>query len=114
MLTKNEMQVIQDLKLRGYTKSEIPQYFIAQGRKPPSAPTIRKYYDMDVLPDEPSINLQKDKVFDHDPFRPVIIEVLRNNAGNKHLCISSIYDVLDVRCTKDADVLAFLDKSEGR
>ena len=103
MLTKNEMQEIQDLKLRGYTKSEIPQYYIAQGRKPPSAPTIRKYYDMDVLPDKPGINLQKDKVFDHDPFRPVIIEVLRNNAGNKHLCISSIYDVLEERFIENGD-----------
>lgn len=80
MLTKNEMQEIQDLKLRGYTKSEIPQYYIAQGRKPPSPPTIRKYYDMDVLTDKPGIDLQKDKVFDYEPFRPVIIEVLRNNA----------------------------------
>jgi hypothetical protein len=103
MLTTSQMQEIQDLKLRGYTKSEIPAYYIAQGRKPPSAPTIRKYYDMDVLPDKPGINLQKDKVFDHEPFRPVIIEVLRNNAGNKHLCISSIYDVLEERFIENGD-----------
>ena len=65
MLTISKMQEIQDLKLRGLTKSEIKDYYIAQGRKPPSVPTIRKYYDMDVLPDKPGANLQKDKVFDH-------------------------------------------------
>jgi hypothetical protein len=40
MLTKVMMQEIQDLKLRGYTKSQIPGYYEAQGIKPPSAPTI--------------------------------------------------------------------------
>ena len=103
MLTTVQMQEIQDLKLQGYTKSEIPAYYEAQGKKPPSMPTIRKYYDMDVLPEKPGINLQKDKVFDHDPFRPVIIEVLRNNAGNKHLCISSVYDVLEERFIENGD-----------
>ena len=59
MLTTAQMQEIQDLKLRGYTKSEIPAYYTARGKKPPSMPTIRKYYDMDVLPDEPGAALQK-------------------------------------------------------
>lgn len=103
MLTISEMQEIQDLKLRGLTKSEIKDYYIAQGRKPPSVPTIRKYYDMDVLPDKPGANLQKDKVFDHEPFRTVITEVLRNNSGNRHLCISSIYDVLEERFIENGD-----------
>lgn len=40
MLTKVMMQEIQDLKLRGYTKSQIPGYYEAQGIKPPSAPTM--------------------------------------------------------------------------
>ena len=103
MLTTAQMQEIQDLKLRGYTKSEIPAYYTAQGKKPPSMPTIRKYYDMDVLPDEPGAALQKDKVFDHEPFRSVIIEVMRNNADNKHLCISSVYDVLEERFIENGD-----------
>ena len=50
MLTKTKMQEIQDLKLQGYTKADIIRYYEAQGRKPPSRPTISKYYDMDVLP----------------------------------------------------------------
>ena len=43
MLDKTQMQEIQDLKLRGYTKSEIRTYYEQQGRKPPSRPTISKY-----------------------------------------------------------------------
>ena len=53
MLTKTKMQEIQDLKLQGYTKADIIRYYEAQGRKPPSRPTISKYYDMDVIPDDP-------------------------------------------------------------
>lgn len=68
MLDKKQMQEIQDLKLRGYTKTEIQNYYIAQGLKPPSRPTISKYYDMDVVPEDPGIKLAKDKAFDVSPF----------------------------------------------
>ena len=40
MLTKTKMQEIQDLKLQGYTKADIIRYYEAQGRKPPSRPTL--------------------------------------------------------------------------
>ena len=40
MLTKTKMQEIHDLKLQGYTKADIIRYYEAQGRKPPSRPTI--------------------------------------------------------------------------
>ena len=53
MLTKQQMQEIQDLKLRGYTKTDIVTYFREQGLKPPSRPTINKYYDMDFMPEQP-------------------------------------------------------------
>ena len=36
MLDKKQMQEIQDLKLRGYTKSEILAYYKEQGVKPPN------------------------------------------------------------------------------
>ena len=49
MLKKNAMQEIQDLKLRGYTQTEILQYFIDQGLTPPTRQTIAKYYKMDGL-----------------------------------------------------------------
>ena len=35
MLKKNTMQEIQDLKLRGYTQTEIHDYFVDQGVKYP-------------------------------------------------------------------------------
>lgn len=40
MLAKSKMQEIQDLKLRGYTQAEIIDYYVDQGLKPPSRPTI--------------------------------------------------------------------------
>ena len=36
MLTKTQMQQIQDLKLMGYTKTDIIRYYEARGEKPPS------------------------------------------------------------------------------
>ncbi len=93
MLKMNQMQEIQDFKLRGYSISEIVQFYETQGGKPPSLPTIRKYYNMDVIPKDPGINLVKDKAYDQEPFRSSIIEIARN-LGNKDYCVSSIHDVL--------------------
>ncbi|MDD2555541.1 MAG: hypothetical protein PHX16_01440 [Syntrophaceticus sp.] len=73
MLKVKQMQETQDLKLRGYSKSEIVTYYESQGKKPPSRPTINKYYNMDSVPENPNQNLIKDKVFDHEPFRSAII-----------------------------------------
>lgn len=93
MLSKKQMQEIQDLKLRGYTKSEIVTYYQEQGIKPPTRPTINKYYDMNVVPDNPGARLAKDKAFDQEPFRSTIITVIETQA-NQNCCISSVFDVL--------------------
>ena len=69
MLAKSKMQEIQDLKLRGYTQAEIIDYYVDQGLKPPSRPTISKYFNMDVIPDNPGEKLAKDKAFDVEPFK---------------------------------------------
>ena len=103
MLDKTQMQEIQDLKLRGYTKSEILKYYREQGRKPPSRPTISKYYDMDVVPDDPGANLSKDKAFDVSPFREDIIAILEANS-RKDYCISSVYDVLEEKFIENGDL----------
>ena len=95
MLTKTMMQKIQDLKLQGYAEREIAEQLARAGEKVPSKPTIRKYYRMDVVPDNPGEHLVKDKAFDAEPFRSAIIEVLRNNENNASLCVSSVYDVLE-------------------
>ena len=94
MLAKNQMQEIQDLKLRGYTQTEIIEYYKSQGLKPPSRPTIAKYYNLDVVPDNPGEKLAKDKAFDVEPFKSTIIATLEVNSG-KDFCISSVYDLLE-------------------
>ena len=93
MLAKTQMQEIQDLKLRGYTKSEIAAYYKDQGLKVPSRPTISKYYDMDVVPDNPGEKLAKEKAFGASPFKEAIIAILESNS-QKDFCMSSVYDVL--------------------
>jgi hypothetical protein len=91
MLIKPMIQEIQELKLQGYSIHEITKYYEEQGIKPPSAPTLRKYYDMDGVPNDPNENLKKDKVFDHEQTRDAIIEIVTNNP---RCYASSVYDVL--------------------
>lgn len=93
MLKERQMQEIQDLKLHGYSINEIVKYYEGQGQKPPSLPTIRKYYQMDATPEAPNQNLIKDKAFDHEPYRSAVIEIVRNNNRGDY-CVSSVYDVL--------------------
>ena len=102
MLTKTKMQEIQDLKLQGYTKADIIRYYEAQGRKPPSRPTISKYYDMDVIPDDSGAKFAKPKTFDAEPFRSTIIRILEANSG-KSFCMSSVYDVLEEKFIENGD-----------
>ncbi len=102
MLDKKQMQEIQDLKLQGYTKAEIKTYYEERGLKPPSRPTISKYYDMDVVPDDPGVKLSKDKAFDVSPFRETIIAILEDNSRSDY-CISSVYDVLEEKYIENGD-----------
>ena len=94
MLTRAMMQEIQDLKLQGLTKAEITAHYEEQGKKPPSRPTIAKYYAMDILPDKPGERLEKEKAFDREPFRSTIIRILESNEKSDY-CMSSVYDVLE-------------------
>ena len=102
MLEKSQMQEIQDLKLRGYTKAEILTYYKEQGVKPPSRPTISKYYDMDVVPDDPGEKLSKEKAFDVPTFREAIIAIREDNSRGD-FCISSVYDVLEEKFIENGD-----------
>ena len=103
MLDKTQMQEIQDLKLRGYTKAEILTYYRDQGLKPPSRPTISRYYDMDVVPEDPGAQLSKEKAFDVSPFREAIIAILQDN-NRRDFCISSVYDVLEEKFIESSDL----------
>jgi len=102
MLTKEKMQEIQDLKLRGYSKSEIIKYFVEQGEKPPTRPTLDKYYNMDAVPDTPGAKLAKAKAFDQEPFKGAVIKILEANS-HKEFCVSSLYDVLMEKFIENGD-----------
>ena len=106
MLNTHMMQEIIDLKLQGYTPAGIRDHYEERGIKPPSMPTIRKYFDMDVLPDNPGEKLEKPKVFDEEPFRSAIIKVLENNKDNASLYISSVYDFLEEKFIENGDLEA--------
>jgi hypothetical protein len=85
------IQEIIDMKLKGYSVNEIIEYYERQPGKTPSRPTIRKYYNMDAVPDNLGTSLAKDKVFDTEPWKSAIIAILTNNPK----CYSSsVYDVL--------------------
>ena len=102
MLTKEKMQEIQDLKLRGFSKTEIIKYYEDQGEKPPTKPTLNKYYNMDIVPENPGVKLAKAKAFDLEPFKSAVIAILENNS-NKTLCMSSVYDVLMEKFIENGD-----------
>jgi len=87
------MEEILSLKENGYSLQEVIAYFEGNGHKAPSKPTLRKYFKMDAIPGDPFAQYAKDKVFDHAPFREVIIEILRNCKTT--YCVSSVYDVLE-------------------
>jgi len=86
------MEEIISLRDSGYSIGEVIRHFESSGKKPPSRPTLRKYYQMAAMPEDPSAKLVKDKAFDNPPFREVIIEVIRN--CREKYCVSSVYDVL--------------------
>ena len=91
MLKKPMVQEIIDMKMKGYSIGEIIEYYESKPGKPPSRPTIRKYYEMDVMPTDHGVSLVKDKVFDEEPWKSAIIAILKYNPG---CYISSAYDVL--------------------
>jgi hypothetical protein len=101
MLEKVMMQEIIDMKEQGYSIREIMEYYKGLNGKAPSLPTIRKYYAMDVLQENPREKLAKDKVFDVAPWKEAILEILENNPSGCHR--SSIYDVLAEHFIENGD-----------
>ncbi|MFA7019289.1 MAG: hypothetical protein WC239_09930 [Sphaerochaetaceae bacterium] len=85
-------QKIQELKEMGLTKTEIIRQFSEDKEPPPSWPTVAKYYDMDDSESSSDSPFEKERVFDTELYRTVILEILHRN--NRKLRISSIYDVL--------------------
>ena len=92
MLRETMIQEIIDMKLKGYSINEIIEHYEGKSGKPPSRPTIRKYYNMDAVPEDLGVNLVKEKAFDDEPWKDAIIAILKNNPGKCYS--SSVYDVL--------------------
>jgi hypothetical protein len=88
-------QTIFEQRDQGLTKTEIINYFRQRGEKPPSWPTLIKYYNQQ---EEESIEevspFAKVMVFDQEPFKSKIVEILQQNCAKKNLKCSSVYDVL--------------------
>ena len=99
MLGETMIQEIIDLKMKGYSINGIIEYYENRPGKAPSRPTIRKYYNMDAVPDDLGASLTKDKVFDVEPWKSAIIAILKNNPGKCYS--SSVYDVLIERFVED-------------
>jgi hypothetical protein len=86
------VEEIISLRESGYSIGEVVRHFESNGQKPPSKPTLRKYFQLPGVTVDHGAKLEKEKAFDQPPFRDVIIEVIRN-CKSKY-CISSVYDVL--------------------
>lgn len=99
MINPMIMEEILALKEGGYSIQEVIAHFESKGQKAPSKPTLRKYFQMESVPDNPFAQYAKNKVFDHTPFREVIIEILRN--CKDVYCVSSVYDVLAEKFVED-------------
>ena len=69
MLRRTMMQEIIDMKIRGYSINEIINLYESKPGKAPSRPTIRKYYNMDAIPEDIGANLSKEKAFDSEPWK---------------------------------------------
>ena len=95
MLRREMMQEIIDMKAKGYSINEIIAHYEEKPGNAPSRPTIRKYYNMDVVPEDVGSAVSKDKVFEEEPWKSNIIAILKKNP--KKCYSSSVYDVLTER-----------------
>lgn len=109
MLRKPMVQEIIDMKLIGFSMNEIIDYYEQKQGKTPSRPTIRKYYNMDVMPDDYGAALSKNKVFDAEPWKSYILSILKHNPKNCYS--SSVYDVMMERFIEN-DIYESLPGSE--
>lgn len=77
MLKKMIVQETRDLKQGDYSLNEVRDHLKARmGKKAPSPPTIRKYYNMGGVPEDMHAKCAKPHAFDAEPFRSDILEIL--------------------------------------
>lgn len=86
-----------ELKKQGIAQSDIAVVLTNMNIKPPSAPTIRKYYNMDDAPSAAQLTsaFEKPKAFEDPQCKEIILTTLAVNKDNVKFTISSLYDLLE-------------------
>jgi hypothetical protein len=95
MLKEMMIQEILDLKALGLSSEEVTaRLATGSSKKAPCLKTVRKYYNLDSVPQNYGCSQKKEMAFDSEPFKSAIIEIMQRNPD---CYISSVYDVLEER-----------------
>ena len=71
-------QTIFEQRDQGLTKTEIINYYLERGEKPPSWPTLIKYYNQQEAESSEEVSpFAKEMAFGQEPFKSKIIEILQ-------------------------------------
>ena len=100
MIKQDMIREVQELKLAGFTPAEAYAELKKRHTKAPTIKTVRKYYKMDCMPEDPHAKLRKQMAFDCEPFRSAIIEIVNLNP---ECYMSSVYDVLVEKFVENGD-----------
>ena len=86
-----------ELKKQGIAQSDIAVVLTNMNIKPPSAPTIRKYYNMDDAPSAAQLTsaFEKPKAFEDPQCKEIILTTLALKKANVKLTIRSLYEQLE-------------------
>ena len=92
--TTEKMHLIYELKQMGIPQSDVRKAFENRGIKPPSLPTVRKYYNMDqsVSTEHMASVYAKEKAFDEPHCKALILKTFQTNGPS--ITVSSLYDLL--------------------
>lgn len=101
MIKDSMIEEIQELKLAGYTVGEAYDTLRARHSKVPTLKTVRKYHDMDRVPEDSHARVRKRAAFDVEPLASAIVEILERNPG---CYMSSVYDVLVERFVESGEM----------
>lgn len=101
MIQDRMIEEIQELKLAGYTVREAYDTLRARHNKVPTLKTVRKYYNMDRVPEDSHARVRKQAAFDVEPLASAIVEILERNPG---CYMSSVYDVLVERFVETGEM----------
>ena len=100
MIQDDMIKEVQELKLAGYTPGEVHAELKSRHTKVPTLKTVRKYYNMDCVPDDNHAKVRKQMAFDCEPFASAIVEIVELNPD---CYMSSVYDVLVKKFVENGD-----------